>query len=56
MLRFFTRNNFRKEMSIVIILKLFLLFVLWSLFFSHHDPEQLNKNNLVNHFVDVRLA
>lgn len=51
LIQFITRNDYRKEIAVVILLKLAALFLLWSLFFSHSDPTQLEKPNLVNHFV-----
>lgn len=54
MLKFFTRNNFRKEMTLVIIVKLIAIFLLWGLFFSHRDHEQLTKNGLNEHFIEDR--
>lgn len=49
--QFFLRNAFRKEMTFVIVLKLVGLFLLWSLFFSHSQPNHLNQRQLIQHFI-----
>jgi hypothetical protein len=51
-LQFFGRNNFRKEMTLVIILKLLALCAIWLLFFSHSNhPRPLEKATLLQHFL-----
>lgn len=52
LLRFVMRNDFRKEMTLILILKLLALLVIWGLFFSHsHRKEVLEKPRLVQHFM-----
>lgn len=47
---FVLRNAYRKEIIFVLVLKFFLLAVLWELFFSHPIDEILTKEQLVQHF------
>jgi len=50
-LQFFGRNNYRKEMTLVIILKLLALCAIWLLFFSHtNHPHTTVKTTLLQHF------
>ncbi len=43
--------TFRKEITILLILKLFALFTLWGLFFSHPLSDQLKQSALIQHFI-----
>jgi hypothetical protein len=50
MFRFFTRNTYRKELTIIIVMKVLALFLLWGLFFS--EPiEHLNQHKMANHLL-----
>lgn len=49
--QFILRNSFRKEITLIIALKLLALSLLWGLFFSHPISEQLKKPKLVEHFI-----
>lgn len=53
--QFIGRNSFRKEITLIISLKLLALSLLWGLFFSHPLSEQLKKPKLVNHFIASKL-
>jgi hypothetical protein len=48
---FVNRTPFRKEITMVILVKLFALFLLWWLFFSHPYTNMLNPANLSAHFI-----
>lgn len=48
---FFSKNRFRKEISIVILVKLILLIALWSLSFSHPLSRYLNREKLADHYL-----
>lgn len=49
--RFFTQNKYRKDITLAILIKLFALFVLWQLFFSHPVEETLDQPALTQHFL-----
>jgi hypothetical protein len=49
--KFLLRNRFRREIVLVITLKLLALLCLWGFFFSHPVSKQLNKPTLVNHYL-----
>lgn len=52
LLRFIMRNNFRKEITLILILKLLALLVIWGLFFSHSCPnDTIERPKLVDHFM-----
>jgi len=53
-IQFFTRNHFRKEITIVLALKFIALILLWKLFVPHSDPQQLSTPKLVEHFISVQ--
>lgn len=48
---FMTRNRFRKEMILVICIKLFAIFLLAEFFLSLPVAEQLTTSGLAKHFV-----
>lgn len=49
--QFLSRTRFRKEITIVIIVKLIALFILWEFFITHPTVDRLTKPALVKHFV-----
>lgn len=51
MLKFFNRNAYRKDILLVILLKLILLSLLWYCFFSHPVAETLNTEMLTAHYL-----
>jgi hypothetical protein len=46
------RNIYRKDITLVIILKLLALFLLWELFFSHPIEKDLTHDKLVRHLLN----
>ena len=48
-----TRNRFRKEITMVIILKLIALILLWKFFIPSIDSMQLTKSKLAEHFISM---
>jgi len=50
-IQFFLQNRFRKEIALVILIKLIALFVLWQLFFSHPLTNTLNSATLQQHYL-----
>ena len=50
-IQFLVQNKFRKEITLIICVKLIALFLLWGFFFSHPVSRKLNKAVLVEHFV-----
>jgi len=54
LLRFFTRNVFRKDITLVMLLKIIALFLLWELFFSHPAVDQLKKSDLIQHYLSSK--
>ncbi len=51
-MQFITQNQFRKEIMIVIALKLAALFLLWWLFFSHPIADSLEKHDLAKRYMN----
>lgn len=49
--RFLSKNPFRREIAVVLVIKILALFLLWGLFFSHPDSSRLKSQNLMNHFI-----
>lgn len=49
-IQFFKRNAFRREMLLVITIKLLALFLLWAIL-SHPDKTLLEQPKLVEHFL-----
>jgi hypothetical protein len=49
--RFFTRNVFRKDITLVILLKIIAIYLLWALFFAHPVTHQLTRPNLIQHYL-----
>jgi len=48
---FFTKNPYRKEISLVIAAKLIGLFLLWWLCFSHPMDKQLTSQQVAQHLL-----
>ncbi|VVC75094.1 hypothetical protein AQUSIP_03700 [Aquicella siphonis] len=51
MIRFLSKTHYRKEITLVVALKILALFLLWGLFFSHRDPDLLKTQKLVDHYI-----
>lgn len=51
LIRFFRRNVFRKEILLVILIKLAGLFILWNLFFSHPVTSALDRKALIARYL-----
>jgi uncharacterized SAM-binding protein YcdF (DUF218 family) len=49
--KFLAKNRFRKEITLVIVVKLIALFLLWEFFIAHPATDPLAKPALVRHFV-----
>ena len=56
LLHFLTRNPYRKEISVIILLKLMGLMILWWFFFSNPVEEHLDRSQLVNHYMSQHVA
>jgi hypothetical protein len=46
-IQFFSKRYLRKEITLIILIKLILLFLLWTLFVSN---AHLDKAKIINHF------
>jgi len=44
--------SLRKDISLALILKLILIFLLWALFFQHPVEEHLSDRDIMGHIVD----
>lgn len=51
--QFLSRNPYRKEISLIILLKLAGLTILWWFFFSKPVEEHLNRPALVSHYMGM---
>jgi hypothetical protein len=51
LLQFISRTTYRKEIMLVLALKLFLLWLLWMFFFSHPADVNLTKEEMAQHFI-----
>ncbi len=51
LIQFFKRNPFRREMLLVIIIKLLALFLLWTIL-THPDKTMLEQPKLVEHYLE----
>jgi hypothetical protein len=49
--KFISHNRFRKEIIIIIVLKVLAIFAIWGLFFSHPLSKQLTVPALVEHYI-----
>lgn len=49
--KFFTRNRFRKEIVLIILIKLVALFLLWRFFLAPIDKSILTPPALLDHYV-----
>jgi len=52
-INFFLKNTFRKEITLVILVKLILLYLLWWFFFSTPFSEKLNKDELSQRYSGI---
>lgn len=50
LIKFFTHNRFRKEITLVILLKLIALFFLWKFFLTPIDKDILAAPALIQYF------
>ncbi|WP_114834853.1 hypothetical protein [Aquicella lusitana] len=53
---FILRNRYRKEMILIIFLKILALFILWGCFFSHPVSRGLDHSQLIKHFISLKSA
>lgn len=53
MLKFFYRNPYRLDITLIIILKLILLGCIWYFCFSQPIADKLDRTELVQHFNSV---
>lgn len=49
--QFFLRSRFRREIILILVLKVLALWVLWSFFFSHPVSKELNTMRLMDHYL-----
>jgi hypothetical protein len=53
-MQFFADNRFRREMIVIISIKLFALFLIWECFFSHPLEENLKSADVAHHFISEK--
>jgi hypothetical protein len=51
--QFFTQNQYRKEITLVICLKVIAIFILWKLCFSHPESRSITPDKMVQRFANM---